>query len=43
MNPVLRKKLESSLSSYQDITTQLSSPEIYSDRTENEESKSRAQ
>ena len=32
MNPVLRKKLESSLSSYQDISTQLSSPEIYSDR-----------
>ena len=33
MNPDLRAKLESNLSSYKDITAMLSTPEIYSDRT----------
>ena len=33
MNPDLRAKLESNLSSYRDITAMLSTPEIYSDRT----------
>ena len=33
MNPDLRAKLENNLSSYKDITTKLSTPEIYSDRT----------
>ena len=33
MNPDLRAKLESNLSSYKDITAKLSTPEIYSDRT----------
>ena len=41
MNPDLRAKLESNLSSYKDITAMLSTPEIYSDRTKNEESQSR--
>ena len=33
MNPDLRAKLESNLSSYKDITAKLRTPEIYSDRT----------
>ena len=33
MNPDLRAKLESNLSSYKDITAMLSTPEVYSDRT----------
>ena len=33
MNPDLRAKLESNLSSYRDITAMLSTPEVYSDRT----------
>ena len=33
MNPDLRAKIESNLSSYKDITAMLSTPEIYSDRT----------
>ena len=32
MNQELREKLESHVSSYKDITTQLSTPEVYSDR-----------
>tara|TARA_B100000035_G_C21024952_1_gene565761 strand:+ start:1032 stop:2090 length:1059 start_codon:yes stop_codon:yes gene_type:complete len=34
MNPDLRNKLETKLSSYKDITQKLSTPEIYSDRTQ---------
>ena len=34
MNPDLRDKLEAKLSSYRDITEKLSSPDIYSDRTQ---------
>ena len=33
MNQELRAKLENNVSSYKDITNQLSSPEVYSDRT----------
>ena len=32
MNQELREKLESHISSYKDITNQLSTPEVYSDR-----------
>jgi protein subunit release factor A len=33
MNQELRAKLENHVSSYKDITNQLSTPEVYSDRT----------
>ena len=33
MNQELRAKLENNVSSYKDITNQLSTPKVYSDRT----------